>query len=120
MNFLDTPLINGLESLLSVATTRQGLIAGNLANVDTPGYQTRDLDFAQALAEAEAGQDPASAAQNVTGLVARPDGNNVSIDREQVLMAQTQLQFAAGAALLHEEFQRISQAINSGSGGGES
>lgn len=118
MSFLDSPMLAQLQSLLSVTAERQGLIASNMANIDTPGYQTRDLDFGQAMADALQGQDPAEAVETVPGLVQRPDGNNVSLDRESVLMAQTQLQFSTGAALLREEFNRIQMAINGGSGSG--
>ena len=38
----------------------------------------------------------------------RPDGNNVSLDREGLLLAQTQLQFRLGVELLRQQFQEIS------------
>lgn len=118
MNIFDTPMVTQLESYLTATTTRQGLIAGNMANIDTPGYQTKDVDFKQAMAAAEAGLDPANAGavHDVNGLLTRPDGNNVSLDRESFLMAQTQLQFNTGIALLHEQFQRLNLAINGGGG----
>ena len=34
---------------LMLRAERQRLIAGNIANADTPGYQARDFDFAAAL-----------------------------------------------------------------------
>lgn len=111
----DPAIIHGLESYLDVATTRQTLIASNMANIDTPGYQTRDLNFQQALAAAEGGLDPATAEHRVSGLLERPDGNNVNLDRESFLMAQTQLQYATGVTLLRDEFHRLNMAINGGS-----
>ncbi|MGH9474952.1 MAG: flagellar basal body rod protein FlgB [Terriglobales bacterium] len=108
--------MNGLESFLDVATSRQTLIASNMANIDTPGYQTKDLNFSQALAAAERGLDPASAEHSVTGLLERPDGNNVNVDRESFLMAQTQLQYNTGIALLRDEFHRLNDAITGGQG----
>lgn len=117
MPLLDSPLLSNLASYLDVATERQTLIASNMANVDTPGYKTQDLDFSKALSDAEAGLDPGLARHDVNGLLARPDGNNVNLDRESLLMAQTQLQFSTGVALLREEFSRLDQAINSGSQG---
>lgn len=110
----DAPILHGLESYLDVAATRQTLIASNMANIDTPGYRTRDLDFSQALNDAQAGLDPAQAAHQVSGLLERPDGNNVNLDRESMLMAQTQLQYSTGVALLREEFHRLNLAINGG------
>jgi flagellar basal-body rod protein FlgB len=40
-----------LERALDVRMTRQGLLAGNLANVNTPGFTPRELDFAAAMGE---------------------------------------------------------------------
>jgi len=44
----------------------------------------------------------------------RPDGNNVSVERESLLLAQTQLQFRTGVELLRSEFRRLQMAINEG------
>ena len=115
MSLLNSPLLQQLQSYLDVTATRQSLIAANMANIDTPGYRTRDLSFSQAMTNAESGLDPAKAENQVSGLVARPDGNNVNLDRESFLMAQTQLQYETGIALLREEFRRLNMAINSGS-----
>ena len=48
------------------------------------------------------------------GLLERPDGNNVSLERESLLLAETQMRYNLGIQLLKDEFHRISQAINSG------
>jgi flagellar basal-body rod protein FlgB len=50
----------------------------------------------------------------VRGLLQRPDGNNVSVERESMLLADTQMKYNLGIALLKDEFHGISQAINSG------
>ena len=115
MSLIDSPLLKQLQSYLDVTATRQSLIAANMANIDTPGYQTRDLNFQQALTDAQAGLNPGNAEHLVGGLLARPDGNNVNIDRESTLMAQTQLQYDTGVALLRDEFHRIDLAITGGS-----
>ena len=103
---------------LDLASFRQRLIAGNLANVDTPGYRTRDINFEGEMRRAvdQAG-DTATKPRvfEVSGLIERPDGNNVSVDREGLLLARTQLQFRLGVELLRQEFQRISAAVKEGS-----
>ena len=53
--------------------------------------------------------------RSVHGLLERPDGNNVSMDREGLLLAETQMQFGLGVQLLHHEFQNLLSAINEGS-----
>ena len=52
---------------------------------------------------------------DVDGLIARPDGNNVSIDRESLNLAEVQLKFRTGIALLREEYQRVMDAIHADS-----
>ena len=49
---------------------------------------------------------------NVDGLTARPDGNNVSMDREGMQLAKAQLEFRAGVSLLRSEYTRVMDAIH--------
>ena len=53
-------------------------------------------------------------AREVRGLVERPDGNNVSVERESLLLAENQLRFEVAVAFLKAEFHRLSTAINGG------
>ena len=50
--FTVAPLINGLQQVLDLRTQQHSLTATNLANVDTPGYHAKVLDFENALREA--------------------------------------------------------------------
>ena len=119
MSLVDTAMIHNLTRALDLTSLRQRLVSENIANIDTPGYQTRDIDFAaefkRALSanESDAGSD-AVAVRTLRGLEQRPDGNNVSIDRESLLMAQNQLQFQTGVAVLRSEFSRLQLAISGG------
>lgn len=117
MNDISTPTMNLLEKALDVTAQRQQLVVANMANVDTPGYQTKDIDFRSELQHA-ASNDPANflpVVRSVRGLLERPDGNNVSMDREGLLLAETQMQFGLGVQLLRHEFQSLLSAINEGS-----
>jgi flagellar basal-body rod protein FlgB len=49
------------------------------------------------------------------GLPERPDGNNVNIDRESMLLSQTQLQYQLGVQLVKSEFHTMYSAIKEGS-----
>ncbi|HWR36671.1 MAG TPA: flagellar biosynthesis protein FlgB [Clostridia bacterium] len=110
-----TPMMQVLSKFLDVTAYRQTLIAGNMANVNTPGYRTLDIDFRNELHRAMASEEEVSSfAKPVAGLIERPDGNNVSLDREGLMMAHNQLQFRAGVALLRSEFRRVASAINEG------
>jgi flagellar basal-body rod protein FlgB len=108
-------LVDGIERFLDLTATRQRLVTANLANVDTPGYRTRDVAFQSELQRAIQSPGPTTpAVRSVPGLIARPDGNDVSVDRETLLLAETQLQFRMGIQLLRSEFRRTLLAINEG------
>jgi flagellar basal-body rod protein FlgB len=118
MSLFDSPGLGFLERFLDLATYRQTLVAANLANIDTPGYQTRDIAFQSELARAAVNdfQRPLRPfVRNVYGLLERPDGNNVSLDREGLLLAQTQLQYKAAIEFIRYDFRRLRGAINDGS-----
>jgi len=55
------------------------------------------------------------ASQEVVGLPERPDGNNVNVDREGLLLSQTQLQYQMGVQLIKAEFHKLLTAIKEGS-----
>jgi flagellar basal-body rod protein FlgB len=106
-----------LERYMDVVSMRQTLITTNVANVDTPGYHTRDVDFRGELVRAMKGEDTSLTSPFVVpvrGLVERPDGNNVSADREAMLLAEVQLQYKAATALIRSEFGELTVAIKEG------
>lgn len=121
-NMVDTALTDALGRFLDVDVAHYKLITINLANIDTPGYHTRDLDFRSELQRAEAEgatgtlarADFTPVARQIRGLMERPDGNNVSIERESLLLAEAQMKFKLGIQLLKDQFHTISLAINSG------
>ncbi|MGA7342238.1 MAG: flagellar biosynthesis protein FlgB [Terracidiphilus sp.] len=109
-----TPLLQVLQGYLKVTSDRQQLVATNMANIDTPGYQTKDIDFQSAMRQVmDAGGGPhlQEASVNVVNLPARPDGNNVNIDRESMTMSETQLQYQMGVQLIKEQFHELLTAI---------
>ena len=125
MSMIDSPMTEALGRFLDVDVARYKLISSNLANIDTPGFRTRDLDFHAELARAsahtaagEAGSFNYAAytpvARHVRGLLQRPDGNDVSVERESLLLAEAQMKFNLGIQLLKDQFHTISLAINSG------
>jgi flagellar basal-body rod protein FlgB len=123
---MNPSLLSTLESYLKLTTTREKAISANMANVDTPGYRTRDINFESELKQAISrpamqttdGSQPLQllpVVRQVQGLMERPDGNDVSLDREGLLMAETQLQFQLGIQLVKNEFHLMLSAINGGS-----
>ena len=120
-----TPVSDELTSYLDLSAKELKLTSQNMANVDTPGYRTVGFDFASAMQQSmqealedrneeqlhtQSSSDAVSVGQ-VDGLLERPDGNNVSMDREGLKMAEAQLQFNTGIALLKREYTRVMDAI---------
>jgi flagellar basal-body rod protein FlgB len=103
-----------LERYMDLLSARQKLVATNIANVDTPGYHTRDLDF-QGEFQNAAGLTPEVV--QVMGLPVKNDGNNVNLDRESRLLAENALRFQVASSLMHAQIHTLETAIN---GGGQS
>ena len=106
-----------MERFLEMTSQREQVVSANMANVDTPGYHAKDVSFEQALLQAGNG-DAASmlpvAIRDEKGLMDRPDGNNVDLDRESLLLAKAQLQFAMGVQFIKGQFHEELSAINGG------
>ena len=129
---ITTPLIDVLGKFLDLTSTQFKLTGSNVANLDTPNYRAVGIDFAaefsiaasQALAarrdgsngipagaSSDAVTNQAPAIQQVDGLLERPDGNNVSMDREGLNLAKEQLDYKTGVQLLQEQLAEIRSAI---------
>ncbi len=117
---ISTPLSNQLSSYMDLAAAQLKATATNMANVDTPGFHTVGFDFEAEMRHALSGQRTTGGSsvpqmQEVDGLLARPDGNNVSMDREGLAMAEAQLKFRTGVELAKREYARVLDAIHADS-----
>jgi flagellar basal-body rod protein FlgB len=112
---VEMPVAGALERYLSLNTQQMKLTAANIANVDTPGYKTTGIDFQGEFSRAldSRSVERSATITAVPGLTSRADGNNVSIDRESMEMAKTQLQFKTGVELLRHQYSQILDAIKS-------
>ena len=109
------PLGGQLSRYLDLLSARQRLVGANLANLDTPGYKTKDIDF---HFEFMSSASPSNA--NVIqpgGLVIKNDGNNVDLNRETRLLAENALRFNAASTLLKGEMRLVRRAIGEGRNG---
>jgi flagellar basal-body rod protein FlgB len=114
---VETRLSDQITRYLDLAASEAKLTAANMANIDTPGYRAVGMDFEaemrEAMNDADGGHGPRPVRlKAVDGLIARPDGNNVSMDRESLNLAEAQLKFKTGVALLRQEYQRVMDAIH--------
>jgi flagellar basal-body rod protein FlgB len=107
-------LAGNLGQYMDLLSVRQKLAASNIANVDTPGYKTRDIDFQFELMSRLEGASP-----NIIEpeLAAKNDGNNVSLDREARLLAENGIRFQTASLLAKGQFRMAKAAIQEGKNG---
>ncbi len=128
-------MIQAMDQSLTLASRRQALIASNLANLDTPGYRTRDFSFEGALKSALAGQiSPNNLStshpmhlQGTNSLSLPPstdtlrpnaernDGNDVSLDRENMLLSRTQTSYQTASTFMQVELRKLYALIKEAS-----
>jgi|SRR5690348_6945722 flagellar basal-body rod protein FlgB len=115
------------QTALKLHTYRQQLIASNIANADTPGYQARDIDFASVLKTAEAamtkgqplpardsGPDatPLGAELLYRSVVQRSvDGNTVDLDLERAQFAENSVRYEAQLTFVTSQIKSMLAAI---------
>jgi flagellar basal-body rod protein FlgB len=126
----DSSIMNALGRQMTTAVAKQLVAAGNLANLDTPGYRTRAVSFDDELGRQMQMQTPLKAAASgqsiatsgdagpgtveLDGLPTRRDGNNVQLDRELFDMSTASGDFAAAQVALAAKFRLVRYAINEG------
>ncbi len=103
---------NNLERYMDLLSTRQKLVVSNLANLDTPGYHAKDIDFQFEYISLAEGQKPNII--DTPDLVIKSDGNNVSLDRETRLLSETALRFNVASNLMKAQLKIMESAIKEG------
>jgi flagellar basal-body rod protein FlgB len=116
------------KKLLHVAAASQKLVANNIANVSTPGFQSQSLDFKQEMQAAlhkekislqvtspshiPSADKPQSIKVNVDDSESNASGvNNVDIDKEMGALAENQILFTFGAKMAMQKFTALKNVI---------
>ena len=107
-----------LARYMDLLSQRQKVTATNIANADTPGYRTRDIDFQLQLSQALQGvglerPDPA-AIHEVGDLSVKNDGNDVSLERELRTVSETGIRFGLATMLVRGNIEAVRRAIREG------
>ncbi|NLT66386.1 MAG: flagellar basal body rod protein FlgB [Acidobacteria bacterium] len=131
MDLFSSETLIAAEAYLGRLSRRQQVIASNLANIDTPGYRTKDISFHATLQELLA-EDKASLRRSgpghfttgapmslvqpfeVEGLPARADNNNVDVDREMLKLSETSFGYTLMTQIIRGKFHTIASSINEG------
>ncbi len=120
--------INVLDKAADASWTRESLITNNIANVNTPNYKRRDLDFESVLNEqlgsckhesldakmrtVDLSQLNPMVYTDHSSLSYRLDGNNVDIDTEEAELASEQIKYQALTTSISKEFSRMKSVIS--------
>lgn len=99
-----------LHSAINGLSTRQQVIADNIANVDTPGFRARAVDFQSALARAIETGDGSSMGATVspTDTPVGANGNNVDLRKESIAAIQTQYEYEVMGRAISDRHTRLS------------
>jgi len=110
---------SALEVAIQGTEQRQGVLANNLANVNTPNFKRSDVSFQGALASALQSSNGDTSVVDNTALTTtsdsstsmRADGNNVDVDVESANLAKNQLLFDSVMAIDSKRLHTMDQAI---------
>jgi flagellar basal-body rod protein FlgB len=109
------PVTHHIEQYMDLLAARQKLVASNIANVDTPGYRTKDIDFhLEFLSHMDSSEKAQPTVFDVPGLLVHNDGNDVSLDREMKALSENAIRFSVASNLIKSEFRMVKSAIQEG------
>lgn len=107
-----------LDKLMDIAVLRHQVLANNLANVNTPGYQRQDVNFLDSLRGALSSGRASNIAAVKPEVVrddsaepARPDGNNISTQREMSELAQNELLYQLSTRVMSAHLNRLKSVL---------
>ena len=109
MSIVSDPTANNLQAALHLLSQRLEALQDNVANVSTPGFTARRIEFEDELALAVADGNPfAAKAREVASDDPRDGaGNNVNLGKEMVQLTETALRQQALVRALNDQYQRI-------------
>ena len=124
INPTDGSVFPALQDLLSWTSKRQQALGANLANMDTPGYSSKDYSFDQQLATIEMAstsgrhitplQDSSPARLYEVDSKAKPNGNNVDLEREMSEITKNGLEYITLLQYLNQKIRTLRSAISEG------
>jgi flagellar basal-body rod protein FlgB len=108
-------LLNLVEKALNIRAIYHHILAGNIANVETPNYKEKDIDFQRELEKrstdvksVDVMQKTDSEGENGT------DGNTVNIEGQLVKLTENNLLFNSLVQVMTKKFSMMRYAINEG------
>ncbi len=132
LDLFQNQTISAMEAYMTRLSQRQQIVASNLANIDTPGFKTKDVSFHATMHELLS-QDavnlqstrpehntgtiqvfPQAQVFEVQGLTSGEDQNNVDLDKEMLKLSQTSFAYSLITQMIRGKFGMIATSINEG------
>lgn len=131
-SIFDSTSIPALEQVVNFSQARHQVLAGNIANMDTPGYRTRDLspeEFQSRLKEALQSREPEESLDSAFGpresrqaaiakvsdsmnSILYHDDSNDSIEHQVAEISKNQMQHNMALAIMSSQFGLLQTAIS--------
>ncbi|MBI5834020.1 MAG: flagellar biosynthesis protein FlgB [Armatimonadetes bacterium] len=109
-------MIQRMEQALDALSRRQKVVANNLANVNTPEFTRRDVDFFSYMSGLYEDRDLPLEVKDDAVTPPRADGNNVTLEREMFALTQTEMLYQTVSRFTTDRIKGISYAITEGRG----
>ena len=118
---LFTGLDSGIQQVLDLRREQHTLIASNLANVDTPGWTAKEIDFSGVLERIVHAAEADSSAPEINAVSIEADawsmdGNSVSAEREAAKLTENSVMYNAVATGLGRRLAMLRFAASDGKG----
>jgi len=132
LDLFESRTLQAMESHMNRLSQRHKIVSSNIANIDTPGYKTKDITFHatidELLEEPSVGRlrmtrkehidaepfDQLTMVYEPKGLIERADKNNVDIDREMTKLSETSFGYSMMTQLLRGKYHKLATSINEG------
>ncbi len=105
----------GIQAALDGLESRRAALEANIANVETPGYKARSVQFESALQRAmDTGHAAITPSVTVSAEAGRANGNNVNIDQDMVKLTETALTQELLIRAMNDKYGLIRTALGQG------
>ncbi len=104
-----------LEKGLNIRAYNHKVLASNIANVDTPGYKQKEIDYRAELDRAESRTEDIKVTEKTSfdGSTAI-DGNTVNIEDQIINLTENTMMFTSFVQLINKKFSMLKYAISEG------
>jgi len=111
-------MISLIEKALSIRTSYHKVISGNIANVETPGYKEKEMDFRKEIGRAinsgTKGSDIEVTERTENEGLSSIDGNTVNVEDQIVKLTENQVMFHSLIQIAAKQFSMMKFLIREG------